>query len=138
MNVERRLYELVGDVAGKLHSGRSRNDQVATDISLWLRDTLPELRRDLLALRAVLVERAAGEIDVILPGYTHLQRAQPVRLAHHWLAHYEALTRDDGRLRDARARIRGAPLGAGALRASRERSTEKNAAGSMSSAGWML
>ena len=115
MNVERRLFEIVGPVAGKLHTGRSRNDQVATDLLLWLRDTLPELRRDLLALRAVLVERAADEIDVILPGYTHLQRAQPVRLAHHWLAHYEALTRDDGRLRDARARMGSSPLGAGAL-----------------------
>ncbi|MBW2280442.1 MAG: argininosuccinate lyase [Deltaproteobacteria bacterium] len=115
MNVERRLYTLVGDVAGKLHSGRSRNDQVATDLALWMRDEIPRLRRVLLDLRSVLVERATGEVDVILPGYTHLQRAQPVRLAHHWLAHFEALSRDDSRLRDARARISHSPLGAGAL-----------------------
>jgi argininosuccinate lyase len=115
MNVERRLYELAGAVAGKLHSGRSRNDQIATDFLLWLRDAIPELRQSLLGLRGVLVERAAAEIDVVLPGYTHLQRAQPVRLAHHWLAHEQALARDDGRLADARARMRGSPLGAGAL-----------------------
>ena len=115
MNIERRLFELAGDVAGKLHSGRSRNDQVATDFLLWQRDAVPELRRALLGLRQVLVARAADEIDVVLPGYTHLQRAQPLRLAHHWLAHYEALSRDDERLADARARMRFSPLGAGAL-----------------------
>jgi argininosuccinate lyase len=115
MNVERRLHEIVGPLAGKLHTGRSRNDQVATDFLLWLREHAIVVRRALLGLRAALVERAGNEIDVVLPGYTHLQRAQPVRLAHHWLAHYEALSRDDGRLRDARARMSGAPLGAGAL-----------------------
>jgi argininosuccinate lyase len=115
MNVERRLYQLVGDVAGKLHTGRSRNDQVATDFTLWMRDAIPTLRHALLELRRVLVERAEREIDVVLPGYTHLQRAQPVRLAHHWLAHFEALRRDDGRLRDAAARMDRSPLGAGAL-----------------------
>ena len=115
MNIERRLYEIAGSVAGKLHSGRSRNDQVATDFALWLRDAIPHTRGALAALRRVLVERAASEIDVVLPGYTHLQRAQPMRLAHHWLAHYEALTRDDGRLADARRRLGRSPLGAGAL-----------------------
>src|SRR5262245_13131960 len=115
MNVERRLYQHVGDVAGKLHTGRSRNDQIATDFTLWMRDAILALRGSLLGLRQVLVERAEREIDVVLPGYTHLQRAQPVRLAHHWLAHFEALRRDDGRLRDARARLDRSPLGAGAL-----------------------
>ena len=115
MNVERRLYEIIGTVAGKLHSGRSRNDQIATDFVLWMRDEIPEIRRSLLELRTALCERAGREVDVILPGYTHLQRAQPVRLAHHWLAHFEALSRDDARLRDARGRMAFSPLGAGAL-----------------------
>ena len=115
MNVERRLHELVGSVAGKLHTGRSRNDQVATDFLLYMREATTTVRRGLGGLRGVLLERAAGEIDVILPGYTHLQRAQPVRLAHHWLAHFEALSRDDGRLADAAGRMDRSPLGAGAL-----------------------
>ncbi len=114
-NVERRLLEIAGPVAGKLHTGRSRNDQIATDFALWLREQNDGLRRALAELRGVLVERAGREVDVVLPGYTHLQRAQPVRLAHHWLAHYEALTRDSGRLADARARLARSPLGAGAL-----------------------
>ena len=114
-NVEQRLTEIVGPLAGKLHTGRSRNDQVATDLLLWMREEILQLRGGLLELRATLVERAEREIDVILPGYTHLQRAQPVRLAHHWLAHYQALSRDDERLEDARRRMRSCPLGAGAL-----------------------
>jgi argininosuccinate lyase len=114
-NIEKRLGELVGPLAGKLHSGRSRNDQVATDLALWLRRQIPLLRGALAGLRGALAERAAREIDVILPGYTHLQRAQPVRLAHHWLAYCEMLARDDGRLRDARARLSDSPLGSGAL-----------------------
>jgi argininosuccinate lyase len=114
-NVERRLAEIAGPVAGKLHTGRSRNDQIATDFVLWLREAAAGVRGALAELRRVLVERAAREVDVVIPGYTHLQRAQPVRLAHHWLAHYEALTRDAGRLADARARMSLSPLGAGAL-----------------------
>jgi len=115
MNIERRLFQLVGEVAGKLHTGRSRNDQVATDFLLWMREAIVELREALLGVRQALVDRAGNEIDVVLPGYTHLQRAQPVRLAHHWLAHFEALLRDDGRLRDAHARMDLCPLGSGAL-----------------------
>jgi argininosuccinate lyase len=114
-NIERRLAEIAGPVAGKLHTGRSRNDQIATDFTLWMREQCDGLRRTLAELRGVLVERAGREVDVVLPGYTHLQRAQPVRLAHHWLAHYEALTRDSSRLADARARLSRSPLGAGAL-----------------------
>jgi argininosuccinate lyase len=115
MNIERRLFALVGPVAGKLHTGRSRNDQVATDFTLWMRRSIVEVRAELLELRSALVDRAAADMDTVLPGYTHLQRAQPVRLAHHWLAHFEALSRDDGRLRDARLRMDRCPLGAGAL-----------------------
>jgi argininosuccinate lyase len=115
MNVERRLLALVGPVAGRLQTGRSRNDQIATDLVLWMRDAVPDVRGALVALREALVERAGADIDVALPGYTHLQRAQPVRLSHHWLAHERALARDDGRLRDARARMDRSPLGAGAL-----------------------
>ncbi len=115
MNVERRLGEIVGPLAGKLHSGRSRNDQVATAFALWMREGITAVREALLELRAALVARAESEIEVVLPGYTHLQRAQPMRLAHHWLAHYEALTRDDARLADARGRISRSPLGSGAL-----------------------
>jgi argininosuccinate lyase len=115
MNVERRLLALVGPVAGRLQTGRSRNDQIATDLVLWMRDAVGDVRGALVALREALVERAGDEIDVVLPGYTHLQRAQPVRLSHHWLAHERALARDDGRLRDARARMDRSPLGAGAL-----------------------
>jgi argininosuccinate lyase len=115
MNVERRLRDLVGPVAGRLHTGRSRNDQIATDLALFLRDEIPDVRRALLSLREVLVDRADAEVEVVLPGYTHLQRAQPVRLAHHWLAHERALARDDGRLRDARKRVDLSPLGSGAL-----------------------
>jgi argininosuccinate lyase len=115
MNVEARLRALVGPVAGRLHTGRSRNDQVATDLALYLRDACAAAQRGLLALRRVLAERAGEHVETILPGYTHLQRAQPVRLAHHWLAHVEALGRDASRFHDARQRLGASPLGAGAL-----------------------
>jgi argininosuccinate lyase len=115
MNIEARLRVHVGDVAGRLHTGRSRNDQIATDLALYLRDVCGSAQRSLLDLRRVLVTRAAEHVGTILPGYTHLQRAQPVRLAHHWLAHVEALGRDGQRFRDARARLTASPLGAGAL-----------------------
>jgi argininosuccinate lyase len=115
MNIETRLRTHLGPVAGKLHTGRSRNDQVATDLALFLRDVSLDTQRGLLALRGVLLERAREHVDTVLPGYTHLQRAQPVRLAHHWLAHIEVLGRDASRFRDARARIVRCPLGAGAM-----------------------
>ena len=115
MNIEMRLRHHLGPVAGKLHTGRSRNDQVATDLALFLREVTLATQRGLLELRGVLVERAREHIDTTLPGYTHLQRAQPIRLAHHWLAHAEALGRDASRFRDAYARIDRCPLGAGAL-----------------------
>ena len=115
MNIETRLRTHLGPVAGKLHTGRSRNDQVATDLALFLRDIGLSTQRGLLELRGVLLERAKENVDTVLPGYTHLQRAQPVRLAHHWLAHIEVLGRDADRFRDARARITRCPLGAGAM-----------------------
>jgi argininosuccinate lyase len=115
MNVEARLRERIGPVAGRLHTGRSRNDQVATDLALYLRDAARAARAGLLELRRVLVRRAREHVETILPGYTHLQRAQPVRLAHHWLAFVEMLGRDAGRFADLRGRIALSPLGSGAI-----------------------
>jgi argininosuccinate lyase len=115
MNVEARLRERVGPVAGKLHTGRSRNDQVATDLALYLRDVARASRRGILELRAVLARRAREHVDTVLPGYTHLQRAQPVRLAHHWLAFAAMLGRDGARFADLGQRLAHCPLGAGAL-----------------------
>ena len=115
MNIESRLRERVGEVAGRLHSGRSRNDQVATDLAMYLRDANSAAAQGLIELRRVLVERAAEHVQTLLPGYTHLQRAQPVRLAHHWLAYVEMLGRDAARFRDARGRLDTSPLGACAL-----------------------
>src|SRR2546422_1801189 len=113
--VERLLYEEVGAVAGKLHTGRSRNDQVATDLRLWTLDAIDQLDADLAALGRVLLARARDGIDDILPGYTHGQRAQPVRWAYVLLAHAWPLVRDRQRLADARRRVAELPLGSGAL-----------------------
>ncbi|MCP5056823.1 MAG: argininosuccinate lyase [bacterium] len=115
MNVESALRERIGPAAGRLHTGRSRNDQIATDLTLYLRDAASAAEAGLAQLRGVLLERAREHVDTVLPGYTHLQRAQPVRLAHHWLAYFEMWTRDAGRFRDLRARLDRAPLGSGAL-----------------------
>src|SRR5690349_5951327 len=113
--VERRLAELVGDAAGKLHTGRSRNDQVATDFRLWMLEALPTLEAALREMQSALVEQAAAGGETIMPGYTHLQRAQPILLAHWWLSHYWALQRDIERLHDVTKRISVLPLGSGAL-----------------------
>jgi argininosuccinate lyase len=113
--VERRLRDLVGEVGGKLHTARSRNDQIALDLRLFVLDMLDELDEALRSLAVVLLERAADEVDTVMPGYTHLQRAQPVSLAHHLLAHTEALRRDRARAAEARDRTAVSPLGAGAL-----------------------
>jgi len=115
MNIESRLAELIGPVAGKLHTARSRNDQVCLDIRLYLRAEVGEIRESLLELEKTLLALAADHIDFILPGYTHLQRAQPVSLAHHLLAHLEMLERDRERLADALKRIDVMPLGSAAL-----------------------
>ena len=113
--VERLLYEEVGAVAGKLHTGRSRNDQVATDLRLWTIDALDQLDADLIVLGRTLVARAAESVGDILPGYTHGQRAQPVRWAYVLLAHAWPLVRDRQRIADARRRVAELPLGSGAL-----------------------
>ncbi len=115
MAVERRLVELVGPAGGKLHTGRSRNDQVATDLRLWLRDEIDALSDGLARLARALVGRARRDLGAVVPGYTHLQRAQPVLLSHHWLAYVEMLLRDLDRLADCRRRTDVLPLGAGAL-----------------------
>ncbi len=113
--VERRLKELVGDVALKLHTGRSRNDQVALDLHLFAREAAGEIRGGVLAAMRALVEVAKEHRDLALPGYTHLQRAQPILLSHHLLAHFEALKRDLRRLEAAREAAGVSPLGAAAL-----------------------
>jgi len=115
MNVEARLRDRVGAPAGRLHTGRSRNDQVATDLALYLRDAARAARAGLLGLQEVLLARSREHVDTVLPGYTHLQRAQPVRLAHHWLAFVEMFGRDAQRFRDLETRLAHCPLGSGAL-----------------------
>jgi argininosuccinate lyase len=113
--VERRLSELIGAAAGKLHTGRSRNDQVATDFRLWMLQAIPELHSAFLNLQSALVEQAELAGETIMPGYTHLQRAQPILLGHWWLSHYWALKRDVERLNDLTNRVSVLPLGSGAL-----------------------
>ncbi|MDP1804734.1 MAG: argininosuccinate lyase, partial [Acidimicrobiales bacterium] len=113
--VERRVTELAGPVGGRLHTGRSRNDQVATDLRLWAKRELAGVADRVLMLQEVLLQRAEAAGEAYLPGYTHLQRAQPVLLAHHLLAHGWALARDVDRLVDTRRRLDVSPLGAGAL-----------------------
>ncbi len=115
MAVERRLTEIVGPVGGKVHTGRSRNDQVATDFRLWLRDEIDATLTSIDSLIGALAHRARQDLEIVLPGYTHLQRAQPVLLSHHWLAYVEMLLRDRERLEDCRKRTNVLPLGAGAL-----------------------
>jgi argininosuccinate lyase len=115
MAVERRLHSHAGTVAGKLHTARSRNDQVATDLRLWLRGTIDELDAALAALIGTLLDRVEADGRTLLPGYTHLQRAQPIWLGHQLLAHASALSRDRERLADARRRVNRSPLGAAAL-----------------------
>ncbi len=115
MAVEAKLTRKLGSLGGKLHTGRSRNDQVATDLRLYARSASAELQDAVRALRAALIDRAGEQIDTVMPGYTHTQRAQPVLLSHHLLAYVEMLGRDLGRLADAGGRTDVSPLGAGAL-----------------------
>jgi argininosuccinate lyase len=114
-HIERALIERLGDVGRKLHTGRSRNDQVVTDVKLWVRDALDALDGKLVELQRSLVNAAARNREVVLPGYTHLQRAQPVLAAHYFLAYVEKYQRDRDRLRDCRKRVNVLPLGAAAL-----------------------
>jgi argininosuccinate lyase len=115
MNVESRLKDVIGPGAGRLHTARSRNDQVATDMRLWVRDTLDAIDAQVADTMRALAEAALANADVVMPGFTHLQSAQPVTFGHHLLAYVEMLSRDRGRFRDARARLNESPLGAAAL-----------------------
>jgi argininosuccinate lyase len=115
MNVEARLKEIIGEPAGRLHTARSRNDQVATDFKLWVRDQLDATESGLLALIGALLDQAEAGADWVMPGFTHLQTAQPVTWGHHMMAYVEMLGRDLSRVRDARVRMNESPLGAAAL-----------------------
>ncbi|MEJ8570199.1 argininosuccinate lyase [Microbaculum marinum] len=115
MNVEARLSELIGPAAGRLHTARSRNDQVATDFRLYVRDAVDRLDAAIAALQTALANKALEHHDVVMPGFTHLQAAQPVTFGHHLLAYVEMTARDRGRLQDARRRLNESPLGAAAL-----------------------
>ncbi|MBP0579634.1 argininosuccinate lyase [Labrys sp. LIt4] len=115
MNVESRLAAIAGPAAGRLHTARSRNDQVATDFKLWVRDTIDDLDAQLKDLMTALAERALAFSGAVMPGFTHLQSAQPVTFGHHLLAYVEMLGRDRGRFADARRRLNECPLGAAAL-----------------------
>ena len=115
MNVESRLAELVGPAAGRLHTARSRNDQVATDFRLWVRDAIDEIDARLAAYQRALAEKALAHAATVMPGFTHLQTAQPVTFGHHLLAYVEMAARDRGRFADARERLNESPLGAAAL-----------------------
>ena len=115
MNVEARLADLIGPAAGRLHTARSRNDQVATDFRLWVRDAIDELDGQLLDYQRALAEKALAHAATVMPGFTHLQTAQPVTFGHHLLAYVEMAGRDRGRFADARKRLNECPLGAAAL-----------------------
>ncbi len=115
MNIEKRLTDKIGDAGKRLHTGRSRNDQVATDIRLWLRDEISQIRLLIQSLQLALVELAESNAEVVMPGFTHLQVAQPVSFGHHMLAYVEMLGRDDERMADCRKRVNRMPLGAAAL-----------------------
>ncbi|MDA1097508.1 MAG: argininosuccinate lyase [Proteobacteria bacterium] len=115
MHVEVRLSELIGEAAGRLHTARSRNDQVATDFRLWLRDEIDALDPALKRLQVALLDRAEEHADTVMPGFTHLQAAQPVTFGHHLMAYVEMLSRDRGRFADCRRRLNESPLGAAAL-----------------------
>lgn len=115
LNIESKLTELIGPAGGKLHSARSRNDQVATDLRLYCRDMIGEVVLALLGFQRALVDQAKKNIDILMPGYTHLQRAQPISVAHYLMAYYEMADRDLRRLLDSMPRVNTLPLGAGAL-----------------------
>jgi argininosuccinate lyase len=115
LNVENRLRELIGPVAGKLHTARSRNDQVATDFKLYVRDEIATIEADLAALQLALAKTALKNADAVMPGFTHLQTAQPVTFGHHCLAYVEMFARDRGRFEDAAKRLNECPLGSAAL-----------------------
>ncbi|HMB47272.1 MAG TPA: argininosuccinate lyase, partial [Afifellaceae bacterium] len=115
MNIEARLAELIGEPAGRLHTARSRNDQVATDFKLWVRDAIDDIDRQLQGLMRALAQTADRHAETLMPGFTHLQSAQPITFGHHCLAYVEMLARDRSRFAGARRRLNESPLGAAAL-----------------------
>ena len=115
LNIEKKLTAKIGDAGKRLHTGRSRNDQVATDIRLWMRATIDEVVVKIREMQKVLLDLAEENVDTIMPGFTHLQVAQPVTFGHHLLAYFEMLQRDAGRFMDVRKRVNRLPLGAAAL-----------------------
>ena len=115
LNIEARLAELIGPIAGRLHTARSRNDQVATDFRLWVRGAIDRIDTAMRGLQGALIDQAEAHADAVMPGFTHLQIAQPVTLGHHLLAYVEMIGRDRGRLADCRRRLNECPLGAAAL-----------------------
>ena len=115
MNIETRLVELIGEAGKRLHTARSRNDQVATDLRLWVRDASDEIIKAIETMQDALINQAETHAETIMPGYTHLQTAQPITLGHHLMAYVEMLVRDKGRFTDAQARLNQSPLGAAAL-----------------------
>ncbi len=115
MNIESRLSDLIGEPAGRLHTARSRNDQVATDFRMWVRAAIDTVDDEIRKLQSVLIDKAETEAETIMPGFTHLQAAQPVTFGHHLLAYVEMFGRDRGRFADARKRLNECPLGAGAI-----------------------
>ena len=115
MNIESRLHQLIGAAAGRLHTARSRNDQVAVDLRLYTKETIDSIAKGLRGVQGALVELAGRYQSVVMPGYTHLQRAQPVLFAHHMLAYFEMFQRDIGRFQDCHNRTDVMPLGSGAL-----------------------
>jgi argininosuccinate lyase len=115
MNIEGRLADLIGAPAGRLHTARSRNDQVATDFRMWVRAAIDTLDEEIRKLQSVMIDKAEAHADTIMPGFTHLQAAQPVTFGHHLMAYVEMFGRDRGRFMDARARLNECPLGAGAI-----------------------
>lgn len=115
LNIESLLYEEIGTVAGKLHTARSRNDQVATDMHLYLKETVTLVIENIYHLRQILVDKAEENVETIMPGYTHMQHAQPISFGHHLMAYYQMLTRDQERMQESVSRIDVSPLGAAAL-----------------------
>ena len=136
LNIEVCLTQLVGDAGKRLHTGRSRNDQVATDIRLWLRGEIDLITSLLRQLQAALVEVAEKNAHVILPGFTHLQVAQPVSFAHHLLAYVEMFARDEARMQDVRKRVNQLPLGSAALAGTTQLRSEERRVGKECRSRW--
>jgi len=136
MHIERALIERIGDVGRKLHTARSRNDQIATDLRLWVREAIDRIDRRLLEVQKAFVGRCERDAGVILPGYTHFQRAQPILVPHYWLCYCEKYERDRGRLADCRKRVNVLSLGAAALAARACRSIGKMSLGGWDSIRW--